>query len=168
MRNVDCISKPELEELLGGFSYERLQMIQRNTDMQANLAVVYFNSEEDLARCFYDFRQNPRRNNKGNKVDVSMKFTTEPAIKISNVPDEVSEDEVRSTFGRFSVESLEKVGTMENGSNEYVAVLATPKMAKLAKEGMNKRIVGGNVITVEESKLTDSGWSVCVLCHISL
>jgi len=158
LRNVHCMTSEQVQETLGGHNYERVQMMHKSKDVTANLAIVYFSSEEEAAKCFYSFKSKPKRNDHGEKIEASLKFTAEPAVLMSNVPAAVDEAQVGALFERFSVERIEKVaGGGEGEASSFVVVFSAPRLAQLAVEGMNKKVVEGGIVSVQLHRSQDAG-----------
>lgn len=152
LRNVACMSQPELEnDVMNGLPFERIQMMRKSKDVNANLAVVYFNSEADAVNALHQMKSKPKYNNEGDKVEVSMKFTTEPSVRVSNLPEDVTDDQILKLFERFFIERVESVG------NDKIVVLASPRLVELAVESVNNRVIGGKTVSVVNNPYYDCG-----------
>ena len=104
----------------------------------------------------------PKYNANDKKVEVSLKFTTEPAIAISNLPDDIANDDksIRKLFNRFGIERIERRDNKIDGdkiSNNIILILSSPKYVSLAMESMNNHVINGYKLQVTNYPYYDSG-----------
>ena len=150
------MKETDIKDVLIGHNYDRIQLLQQSKDVQGNLAVVYFTSEVDAAKCFYDIRKHSKRNMNGEKIEVALKFTTEPSVKLSNLSDTVSKESLGKFFTRYDISKIE----LNSVSKTAIVTFGSPKHVQLAVEGLHQKVFEGNIVNVESYKYADTGNSI--------
>lgn len=134
----------------------RLQWQRRSQDVEPDIVVAYFSSEEAAFETLSKLRD---VSVEGKKLSVTYREVGEPAIKVGNIPaDHQSIEKVSNLFSFYKPARVEMLK-----SGEAIVVLNSPNDVELACAAMNNRKVGGSgdrQLSVTSHELYDLGIQV--------
>lgn len=129
----------------------KVQMQRRSADVQADMAVAYFSSEES---AFQTLSKIKNISIEGKNISVAYREIEEPAVIVSNLSSNVSVEELQEMFKLFRPSHIDMKG------DHAIVYLDSPKDVKLASNSLSSKILNGNKITVKSFDLNDIGYSL--------
>jgi hypothetical protein len=81
---------------------------------------------------------------------------SEPAVEISNIPEDTTREELEAFSGRLEYVRMD----FTPGEDTATVVLGTPKQARIAKQYYHNMEFGDNVLEAEVAELGDVGFVV--------
>lgn len=138
------------QKLQGMTGLKRIQLQRRAPDLQADVAVAYFNSEED---CIEAHKKMKGAVVNDRKVHSSVKAFTESAVKVSNLPPNYNIIKVKELFAFYKPARV----TMDMSTSSAVVVMNSPKDADLACRSIQHKVIDGNRLAIDQYNIHDVG-----------
>jgi small subunit ribosomal protein S5 len=152
LRKIRSVGDKAIMSLLEGSSgLLKVQMQRRSADVQADMAVAYFSSEES---AFQTLAKIKNISIEGKNLSVVYREVEEPAVIVSNLSSNVSLNELEEKFKVF------RPSLIDMKDDHAIVYLDSPKDVKLAINSLSSKVINGNKITVKSYDLNDLGYSL--------
>lgn len=138
----------QVESVMKSHGAERVVFNYSRDGVLADLAVAHFASAEKAHNALKYVKG---LSIDGKTINVSYKEVEDPGVVVSNLPEGIDEDAVKTAFSPLSIDSINLKGT------KAVITFTHTHDMELALSAFNRRLVRGNEISVNKKPILDYG-----------
>jgi len=152
LRKVSHLKDQSMESLLGSdmANVERLVFLRPSEHRRPDMVVAYFNSEDSAFECA---RKIHNKVVDGSRVSAVYRAVSEPAVKIANIPESVTAEDIKAFTSAVDVLRIDYI----QGQGFANIIVGSPNVARMAQKHLSYRNLAGNVITAEIEEVQDVG-----------
>jgi len=132
----------DVKKFLGSPAPLRVQMQMTSKDIQGKVAVAYYHSEEAAFEVLQRLKGEATLD--GKKISVTYRELIEPMVRITNLPENCSQEDLQKFFSVFEPERID----LDVASRQALVVLNNPYDAKMATQALSRKRIGESVVTV--------------------